>query len=281
LSQVTGLIAGNRSLPLMAARAVKARGDALVVAGLAGETDPEVYKLADAFAELPLGALGAMADFFLECGAAVVALAGGVSRDSVVSRYQPDAEAVKVMESLESFQTDAILRGAAAYLESRGLSLVSVADITPELLAAPGTLTRTAPSGGLLEDLRMAFRLAKELGRLDCGQTVVVSDKIAVALEGADGTDATIRRGASLCRKPVAVAKVVKPSQDYRLDLPVIGPETIEVLAEAKAGALALDAGGVIILEPERCLDLAEAAGLSVVAWRDPGGAGPGEAGRG
>jgi DUF1009 family protein len=251
----------------MAARAVKRRGGELVVAGLSGETDGEIYNLADESIEAPLGALGAMVDFFLDKGCAILALAGGISREGLISRYQPDEEAIKVMESVESFQTDTILRALAAYLEGRGLKLVSVAELAPELLVSPGVLTKKAPEGELLEDLKMAFFLAKELGRLDCGQTVVVSDKIAVALEGADGTDATIRRGAALCRKPVAVAKVVKPTQDFRLDLPVIGPETIESLAGVKAGALALDAGGLIMLEPEKCLAMAEEAGLSIVAW--------------
>jgi DUF1009 family protein len=274
--QIVGLVAGNRSLPLTAAKAVKARGGRLVVVGLAGETDPAVYDLAEAHVELPLGALGALADFFLGRGASLAALAGGISRESVIARYQPDEEAVKVMESLASFQTDSILRAVAGYLEGRGLELVSVADLAPELLVAPGVLTRKAPEGELLEDLRMAFRLAKELGRLDCGQTVVVSDKIAVALEGADGTDATIERGAALCRKPVAVAKVVKPSQDYRLDLPVIGPDTIAALVKGQAGALALDAGGLIMLEAERCLELADSGGLAIVAWGPDESAGDG-----
>lgn len=271
-SEVVGLIAGNRSLPVLAARAVKARGGQLAVAGLAGETDPAVYALADLKTEVPLGALGAMADFFVSSGVSKLAMVGGVSRDNIISRYNPDPDAVKLMESLETFQTDSILRAVAAYLESRGLRLVSVAELTPELLVPPGTLTSKAPEGDLMADLKLAFRLAKELGRLDCGQTVVVSDKIAVALEGADGTDATIRRGASLCLKPVAVAKVVKPSQDFRLDLPVIGPETIGALVEVKAGALALDAGGLIMLDPERCLSLAEAGNLAIVAWRDDEG---------
>jgi DUF1009 family protein len=266
----------------MAAKAIKKRGGKLVVAGLSGETSPQVYELADESMEAPLGALGAMVDFFLSHGCSALAMVGGVSREGLVSRYQPDEEAVKVMESVESYQTDTILRALAAYLEGRGLRLLSVAELTPELLVSPGVLTRKAPEGELLEDLKMAFRLAKELGRLDCGQTVVVSDKIAVALEGADGTDATIRRGAALCRKPVAVAKVVKPSQDFRLDLPVIGPETIESLSQVKAGALALDAGGLIMLEPERCLAMAEEAGLSIVAWRGaPPGQGEGPAEKG
>jgi DUF1009 family protein len=253
----------------MAAQKVKERGGRLVVVGLEGETVPEVSQMADHYLETPLGQLGAMADFFLLHGAEKICLAGGVSRDNIISRYRPDQEAVRVMESLECFQTDVILRAVATYLEGRGLKLVSVAELVPELLIKPGLLTAKEPNGELLADLKLAFHLAKELGRLDCGQTVVVSDKIAVALEGADGTDATIRRGASLCNKPVAVAKVVKPNQDTRLDLPVIGPETIAVLTESRAGGLALDASGLIMLDGPKCLSLADEAGLVIVAWRE------------
>jgi DUF1009 family protein len=265
--RTVGLIAGNLSLPLRAARSVAARGGRLVVVGIRGETDPEVYKLADSHLEIVLGRLGAMADFFAAERADSVCLVGGVGRDNVVGAYEPDEAAVSVMERLPNFQTNTILRGLADYLESRGPRVVSVAELLPELLVRPGLLTSTPIKPDLLADLRLAFSLARELGRLDCGQTAVVSDLVAVALEGADGTDATVRRGSLLSKKRVAVAKTVKPGQDRRLDLPVVGPRTIEVLAECRAGALALDASGLIMLDPEECLAMAEAAGLAVVAW--------------
>jgi DUF1009 family protein len=264
-----GFIAGNQQLPVLAAQKVKERGDSLVVVGLRGETEPELKTLADHYLETPLGQLDAMAKFFLAHKVQKVCLAGGVSRDNIINSYDPDEEAVKVMEKLTNFQTDTILRAVGDYLESLGLQLVSVTDIVPEIRIKPGVLTQKSPDDEQLEDLKLAFHLAKELGRLDCGQTVVVSDKIAVALEGADGTDATIRRGAGLCRKPISVAKVVKPSQDTRLDLPVIGLKTIETLVECKAGALALDAGGLIMLQSRRCLELADQSNLAIVAWLD------------
>jgi DUF1009 family protein len=264
-----GLIAGNLSLPVLAAEKLKAAGQPLVAVGLKGETSPKIKDLVARYAELPLGQLKPMADFFLRHGAKTICMAGGVSRDSIIDNYEPDEEAQALMEGLDSFHTDAILRAVTSWLEDRGLKLVSVTDLVPELLVAPGLLTAKKPSPEVLGDLRLAFKVAKELGRLDVGQTVVVCDKIAVALEGADGTDATIRRGASLCRKPVSVAKVVKPSQDTRLDLPVIGPETLDVLVECRAGALALDARGLIMLEKEKCLDMADRAGLVIVAWSD------------
>ncbi|MDR2140207.1 MAG: UDP-2,3-diacylglucosamine diphosphatase LpxI [Deltaproteobacteria bacterium] len=272
MSQPVGLIAGNLRLPVLTAQKLRAEGRPLVVVGLVGETAPEVRALADAYVELPLGQLQPLADFFLRNGAQKICMVGGVSRENIIGAYQPDEAALTIMEKLDNFHTDSILRAVAQWLESQGLTLVSVADLAPDLRVPPGLLTKKAPTPELLEDLRLAFKVAKELGRLDVGQTVVVSDKIAVALEGADGTDATIRRGAALCRKPVAVAKVVKPSQDSRLDLPVIGPETIEVLIECQAGGLALDARGLIMLEREKCLALADQAALVITAWQDEPG---------
>ncbi|MDR1313865.1 MAG: UDP-2,3-diacylglucosamine diphosphatase LpxI [Deltaproteobacteria bacterium] len=265
-----GFIAGNLSLPLIAARKVKEEGRFLAVAAIKGEASPELEGLADRYAEIPLGQLAPMADFFAGAGVTDVCMAGGVSRESIIRGYSPDGEAVKLMEGLDSFQTDSILRAAAGWLEARGLRLLSVTDLVPEILVKPGLRGAAAPSPELAEDLAFAFRIARELGRLDVGQTAVACDKIAVALEGADGTDATIRRGASLCSKPVAVAKVLKPSQDTRLDLPVVGPPTIRLLADVKAGGLALDARGLILLDEEECVRLADAAGIVLVAWLDP-----------
>ncbi|MDR1310051.1 MAG: UDP-2,3-diacylglucosamine diphosphatase LpxI [Deltaproteobacteria bacterium] len=262
-----GLIAGNQGLPLLAARRLKAQGRVLAVIGLTGETDPGVYGLADHFLEVGLGQIGAMGRFLVGHGVGPLCIVGGVSRRSVIDSYVPDEVAIGIMESLEDFQTDTILRAVAGYLESLGPKVVSVASLVPELLVREGQLGALAPAAGLMAELRLAFFLAKELGRLDCGQTVVVSDRIAVALEGADGTDATIRRGAALCRKPVAVAKAVKPGQDLRLDLPVIGPETISVLTGCGAAGLALDASGLIMIEPDRCLAMADEAGLAVVGF--------------
>jgi DUF1009 family protein len=116
----------------------------------------------------------------------------------------------------------------------------------------------------------VAWRVAKELGRLDVGQCAVVSDRITLAVEAAEGTDATVRRGAALADKPVAVAKVVKPGQDPRLDPPVIGPETIRAMVETgRVGALVIDAGQVLIVNPAETIKLADEAGLALLAWAD------------
>ncbi|MDR2406187.1 MAG: UDP-2,3-diacylglucosamine diphosphatase LpxI [Deltaproteobacteria bacterium] len=264
-----GLIAGNRTLPVIAAKALKARGVPLALCSLAGEAEEELKNYANFHITLSLGSLRPMVDFFKSSGVSELFMAGGIDRDNLLENYDPDDDAIALMESLSNFQTDTILRGLASYLERAGLKLISVTDIVPEILVKPGLLSETPPSPELLADLRLAFVLARELGRLDVGQTVVVSDLIAVALEGADGTDATIRRGASLSKRPIAVAKVLKPTQDTRFDLPVIGPPTLELLADLKAGGLVLDAKGLIILEEDKCIEIANSNKMALLAWME------------
>lgn len=264
-----GLIAGNRELPLMVATKARALGRPLVVVGIEGEADPALADLADRFTTVKLGQFRVLLDFFLAAGVRDLVMIGGIDRETIVFNYEPDEMFVEILEGLEDFHTDRILRAVTGRLESEGLALRAVTELLPELLTSPGRLTRNAPDAELAADLKVAWRIAKELGRLDVGQTAVVSDRITLAAEAAEGTDEAVRRGAALADKPVAVAKVVKPMQDLRLDPPVIGPETVRVLAEAGVGALAVDAAHILIIDREETVRLADEAGLVIVAWTD------------
>ena len=162
------------------------------------------------------------------------------------------------------------LRAITNRLEELVCRLRPVSEGVPGLLNGRGLLTAKDPDEELTADLKVAWRIAKELGRLDVGQTAVVSDRITLAAEAAEGTDAAVIRGAALAGKPPAVAKVVKPMQDLRLDPPVIGPETIKVMAEAKVGALVIDASQILIVDRDKTIELADEAGLAIVAWIEP-----------
>lgn len=267
-NQPLGLIAGNRELPFMVARKARELGRAVVVVGIMGEADPRLEALADSFAWVELGQLRPIIDFFKNAGARDLLMIGGISREAIVN-YAPDDCAIEVMESIDDFHTDKILRAVAARLEREGLRLGAVPDLLPELLTKPGILGRTQPNADLLADLKVAWRIAKELGRLDVGQCAVVSDRITLAVEAAEGTDEAVKRGAALAAKPAAVAKVVKPGQDLRLDPPVIGPETIRVMAAAGVGALVLDALSILIIDRAECVRLADEANVALLAWDD------------
>ena len=266
-----GLIAGNRDLPLMAAAKARELGRPLVAAGIEGEASPELEKLADRFRIFKLGQVRPLLDYMVEAGVRELVMIGGISRETLVLNYEPDEVALEALEALEDFHTDRILRAATGLLEARGLSLRSVAELLPELLTPPGVLTRKIPDDNLMADLRIAWRIAKELGRLDVGQCAVVSGKITMAAEAAEGTDEAVIRGAALAGagQPVAVAKVVKPTQDLRLDPPVIGPDTIRVMARAGVSALAVDAGKVLIIDRDETVRLADQAGLALLACTD------------
>ncbi len=266
---VLGLLAGNRDLPLMVAEKARAAGYSLAVAGLEGEAEPRLAGLADRFVWVKLGQFQAMVDFFRSAGVRDLIMIGGVDRETILFNYDPDEAFLGLLADLPDFHTDRLLSAVAARLEELGLRLRSVPELLPELPAPPGPLTSRTPDADLTADLQVAWRIAKELGRLDVGQAAVVSDRITLAAEAAEGTDAAVARGAALAGKPVAVAKVVKPTQDLRLDPPVIGPETIRVMARAKVGALAVEAGRVLIIDREETIRLAEEAGLALVAWTD------------
>ncbi|MDR1921802.1 MAG: UDP-2,3-diacylglucosamine diphosphatase LpxI [Candidatus Adiutrix sp.] len=269
MTRPIGLIAGNRSLPLMAAEKARALGRPLAVAALAGEAAPEIRGLADYFVSVKLGQMRVMIDFFLGAGVRDVVMIGGISRETIILNYEPDEVALEITAGLTDFHTDKILKAVCARLESEGLHLRSAADLLPELLPPPGLLTRKSPDAEMTADLKVAWRIAKELGRLDVGQCAVVSDRITLAVEAAEGTDATVARGGALARKPVAVAKVVKPMQDLRLDPPVIGPDTIRAMAAANVGAVAVDASKVLVVNLDETIRLADEAGLALVAWTD------------
>ena len=264
-----GLIAGNRELPLMVAAKARELGQPLVVVGIEGEARPELAELADRFTLVKLGQFKTMLDFFREARVRDLVMIGGIDRETIVLNYDPDEMFLGILETLDDFHTDKILRAVTKRLEDQGFRLHSVTGLLPELLTPPGLLTREAPDPELTADLKVAWRIAKELGRLDVGQTAVVSDRITLAAEAAEGTDEAVRRGAALAKKPVAVAKVVKPRQDTRLDPPVIGPDTIRVMAEAGVGALAVDAAQILIIDRRETIRLADEAGLSLVAWTD------------
>jgi DUF1009 family protein len=266
-----GLIAGNRELPLLVAEKARELGRRLAVAAFEGEAEPCLRELAADFIWLKLGRLAEMADFFRAAGAVDLVMIGGLSRENILFNYDPDEAAAALMATLDDFHTDKILRAVCRWLEERGFRVRAAAELLPELLTPPGLLTRTAPGEDLTADLKVAWRMAKELGKLDIGQCAVVSDRITLAVEAAEGTDAAVRRGAGLAGKPVAVAKVVKPTQDPRLDPPVIGPDTIRgMTATGKVGALVVDAGQVLIIDRAETIRLADEAGLALLAWADP-----------
>jgi DUF1009 family protein len=259
-----GLIAGKGQFPLLFAEAAKQRGLEVVAVAHRGETDPAIESLAPQCQWIFVGQVGKLIRAFKEAQVTRAVMAGGVSRGRLFKDFRPDFKALAILRRAGAGHDDRILRGLAAELEAAGITIVSPLLYLDELLAAPGPLSRRRPSAAELEDINYGFTIAKEVGRLDLGQCVVVHRQVVTALEAIEGTDDTIRRGGRLAGKGAVVIKVSKPGQDLRFDLPTVGKNTIEVMVEVEAKVLALEAGKTLIFDREEMVALADRAGIAV-----------------
>ncbi len=262
---VVGLIAGGRQFPVLVAQGVKAKGLRLVVAGFSGHTNPEVYPLADAHRELKLGQLAKLLDFLKEQRVRQVVMAGTINKPGVLDIRHFDARAVKVLLSLPGKGDDAILRAVSSLLEAEGMELVSPQAYAQGLGTPLGVLTRRAPDEREWADLRRGAMLAREMGRLDIGQGVVLREGIVAAVEALEGTDAAIRRGCELGGPGCVVVKMLKPSQEERVDLPSVGPDTVRELARGKGTCLGVEAGKSLFFDLEAAVEAADRAGIAIV----------------
>ena len=263
-----GLIAGRGRLPFELARAARSGGRRIAAVALEGFAEPGLGEAVDDLASLPLGQLERLFGFLRERGVKQVVLAGKVPKGVLYEapeRVRPDARAAALLASLRDRKDDSILLAFAGALEAEGFELLPQADLAPELLAEEGVLGAVAPAPAQLADLAFGWPIAKALGALDVGQTVVVEGRAVLALEAIEGTDEAIRRGTSLGRGGACVVKVAKPQQDARFDVPTVGLATVRALAAGRAALLAVEAGRTLLLEREAMLREADAAGIAVL----------------
>lgn len=260
-----GLIAGNGKFPVIFAEQARRAGVSLTAVAHRGETPRAIEELVDAVTWVYVGELGKIIRVFHEAGVTEAVMAGGIRKVKLFSNFRPDLRGAAFLARLRSREDDQLLRAVAEELEAEGIRVLESTLFLTEIIPSEGVLTRRSPSAEQWGDIRIGFVLAKEIGRLGIGQTVVVKDRVVLAVEAAEGTDATIRRGGSLGKKGIVVVKTSKPQQDLRFDVPAVGVETIKVLHELKGAVLALEAGKTILLEREELLREAERASVAVV----------------
>jgi len=265
-----GLIAGNGRFPLLFAEAAKAEGVEIVAVAHEGETPEEIGALVPTLTWVRVGELGKMIATFQRAGVTQAVMAGGISKAGAFAHFHPDERGMAFISQLSSLKDDVILRGVAQELESEGIAIVESTRFLLSLIPNEGTLTATEPDAQQWDDVRFGFTVAKEIGRWDIGQSVVVKRGTVLAVEGVEGTTAAIRRGGTLGGAGTVVVKVSKPQQDLRFDVPAVGPETIAVMQEVNAAVLAVEAGKTLILEKAACLQAAKSAAICVVALTTP-----------
>jgi UDP-2,3-diacylglucosamine hydrolase len=272
-----GLIAGNGKFPFLILDAARAQGLDVVVAAIKEEASAEIASHgASAVHWLSLGELSKLIDTFKQEGVSRAVMAGEVRHKQIFSSIRPDWRLAKLLLSLRTRNTDALLGAVAKVLGDEGITLVNSTTLLEPLLAPAGVLTKRAPSEQERKNVEYGREVARRLGEFDIGQTVVIAETACVTVEAMEGTDATIERAgkimaslesdASILSRALTVVKLAKPNQDMRFDVPTIGVKTIEVIGQAGGTCLAVDAGKCLLLDGKAIIEAADQAGISIVA---------------
>jgi DUF1009 family protein len=266
MAERLGLIAGNGRFPLIFAETARRLGIEVIAVAHRGETPQEIAGLVRDLTWIRVGELGKIIRTFKRAGVSRAVMAGGISKPRHLAGVRPDLRGAAFLAKTRSLQDDVLLRGVAAELARDGIAVVESTLFLGELVPQPGAVSRRKPSAREWEDIRFGFAVAKDIGRWDVGQSVVVKNGAVLAVEGIEGTDAAIRRAGEFARGGIVVVKVSKPHQDLRFDVPAVGSTTIEVLHAVGGRVLALEAGRTIMLDRDALVAAADAAGISVVA---------------
>ena len=266
-----GLIAGMGGLPLALASEARKMGHYIVAIALQPPADESLKPLVDEFHKISVGRFGGLLSLLKKQSITNVVMAGKIPKTLLYenkARIIPDLKAVKLLFSLKNHSDDTIMSAVVRELESKGITVHNTTDFTKDLLVTEGVMTRSQPSRKDLQDIDFGWGIAKNIGGLDIGQTVVVKNLAVMAVEAIEGTDMAISRGGKLAEKDAVVIKVSKPQQDMRFDVPVVGIETLRTMKKVSAQVLALEADKCIIVDRELFIKEADKSGIVVVGVR-------------
>ena len=262
-----GLIAGSGRFPLIFAQNARDSGVRVIAVAHHGETAEEIERFAHEVTWVRVGQLGRIIRVFRKAEVRHAVMAGGIRKVRMFSNFRPDPKGLALLARMKRRDDDHLLRGVAGELESEGIHILESTLFLERIIPGePGVLTRTEPSPEQWNDIRLGVPMAKALGRMGIGQTLVLKQGVVLAVEAIEGTDAAIRRGGNIAGGSVVVVKMSKPQQDLRFDVPAIGPGTVEVLGEVGGGVLAVECRRSILLDKEELLEAADGTGIAVVA---------------
>lgn len=266
-----GLIAGGGPFPVLFSQKAQRCGYEVHAIGFHNETDQLLADHVCAMKTIYMGQLGRLIDFFKRREIKAAVMVGAIDKPTSVFDIRPDFRALALYARMrENTHDDRVLRIFADILEKEGIRIYPSTFLLPELLSEEGCWTRRKPTRQEKNDIHLGWKMAKEIGRLDIGQCVVVGNGMVLAVEAIDGTDSTIRRGGSLSKGANAVlVKVCKPTQDFRFDVPAIGAQTILTMHESGVRALAMEAGKSVVFDKEKMISLADSHNITIIALTD------------
>jgi DUF1009 family protein len=269
-----GLLAGSGRFPILFAEAVRRQGLRVACVGIRYEAPEELRDLCASFRLISVSKLGAMIRAFKRQGVGKIVMAGKVTKSVMYTPWRivqlcPDFRLLHMWyRTLRTDKRDdSILLAVIAEFARDGMTFASALDYCPELLVKEGLMTRRPPTPAERKDIEFGWMLAKEMGRLDIGQSVAIKERAALAVEAIEGTDRCIERAGQLCRAGGwTLVKVAKPRQDMRFDVPTVGTSTIENLYKARARVLAIEASKTIVIDQPEVIELADRYGLTIIA---------------
>lgn len=275
LSNPLGIIAGAGRFPFLVAQGARQQGRSVVIVALRGLADRRLAEHADRFYWSGVVRLGRWLRLFRNTGVREAIMAGSVRKSDMYARFRlvrflPDWTSIKLwFFEVADRRNDTILRAAADHMARKGVTLVNSIQYCPNHVAGEGVLTRRHPNSAQEKDIIFGWRIAKEMGRLDIGQSIAVKEQEVIAVEAIEGTDRMIERAGALCPQGGwMLIKVAKPNQDSRFDVPTVGPGTIENLRRHGAAALVVEAGKTLMIDRPALLELADRWGIVVVGHR-------------
>jgi DUF1009 family protein len=264
--QILGIIAGNGVYPrLLADSARKAGVETIIAAAFTGETDPALRQHVDLLEWMRVGQLNRLLKFFRAQEIHHAIMAGQIAPKNLFD-LRPDWKALMLLGKLKQRNAESIFAAVADELTKIDVDLLPATTFLEDLLARPGLIAEPKLSRREEEDVDLGWQIAKEIARLDIGQTVIVKNGTILAVEALEGTNDAIKRGGALAREGAVMVKVAKPKQDMRFDVPAIGLETIRVAAEVKLRVIAVEAELTLLLEKDAIVDLADRSNISIVA---------------
>ena len=262
------LIAGSGRFPLLALENARKLGHEVVAIGIREEASPEIERGAAKCYWISIGQLSRLIEVLKEERISEVMMAGQVKHVSIFSSIRPDWRLLKLLGSLKARNTDALIGGVARVLADEGITLVDSTALLKPLLAEAGALTTRRPTDEEEKDVRYGRRIANALSAVDVGQSVAICERACVAIEAMEGTDAMLRRAASLVNgRPLRLVKAARRRKHLLFDVPVAGPNTIAVMQETGTTMLAVDAGRTLLLDKDEMIAAADRAGIAIAGY--------------
>ena len=266
IPETVGIIAGNGIYPETFAEAARKAGVRnLVAAAFTGETESHLSEKVDAIEWFRVGQLGKMIKFFRGNAVSQAVMVGQIAPKNLFD-LRPDMRTLKMLGKVKERNAETLFGAIASELEKDGISLLPATTFLEDLLPGEGHVCGPELSDRQTDDAEFGFRIAKEVSRLDIGQTVVVKKGTVLAVEAFEGTNEALKRGGALGKGEVMMVKVSKPNQDFRFDVPVVGPATIEAAAEAKVNAIIIEAHCTLLLGKEDVVRLCQEKKVSIAA---------------